>query len=251
MTYMNSKAGRPPHTILIILFVFAVQGCASLRTDQPLSSGPVTAQEFRKLFPLSDNYIDPILRDYNKAQASLLNASRNGARANVVLLTAGGVIHAGHDEFFSGEPVSLKEKRDNYTAVQIGTSFCVETPTSQTSCKRSSPLHLGLVPVEKTHISKAWSRDITCIDPTEPCRFIKIQTGSIESDTNSLEGYSTEPELIGHDYELVITLSNFLPVYFKQTDHYHVGVTATAFYGYNFKLQVKKFSLPEAGKPIP
>ena len=251
MMYNNSETSKHWHAVLILFFILASQGCASLKTGASLSSKPITAQAFRKLFPLSDAYIDPILSDYNKAQTALLNASRNGARANVVLLTAGGAIHAGYDEFFSGEPASIKEKRDNYTAVQIGTTSCIETPSSQTSCKKSEPLYLGLVPIEKSHVSKAWSKDITCVDPTEPCRFIKIQTSSIESDTNSLEGYTAEPELIGHDYELVIRLSNFLPIYFKQTDHYHVAITATAFYGFNFNIQVQKFNLPEAGKPIP
>jgi hypothetical protein len=83
------------------------------------------------------------------------------------------------------------------------------------------------------------------------CRFIKIQTGSAESNFNSSAGYSNEPELVGHDYELLFTLPAHLPIYYKQTDHLHVGTTATAFFVFQFDLPINKIELPQDGQSIP
>jgi hypothetical protein len=67
---------------------------------------------------------------------------------------------------------------------------------------------------------------------------------SAESDVNFYEGYSADPDLVGHDYELLLTLPDYVPISYKQTDHYHVGTTATAFYVFQFDQPIKKIELP-------
>ena len=123
--------------------------------------------------------------------------ARNGARSNVSILTAAGRVHSGYDEFSSAGEGSIREVRDDYVGIQVSTTLCTQNAAEKTACKESKPLKLGLVEIEKSHVSRVWSKDTTCFQKAVPCRFIKIQVGSKESDSNIYEGYSREPELIG------------------------------------------------------
>ena len=99
-------------------------------------------------------------------------------------------------------------------------------------------------------MARIWSRDIPCDDQLG-CRFIKVQLSSAESDSNSMDGFSADPELLGHDYELAFKRSDYLPVYWKITDHYHVGVSATAFYfNHRFGQATEDVHLPGEGGSI-
>src|SRR5262249_43090842 len=141
--------------------------------------------------------------------------------------------------------------RDNYAAVQAQDRVCVQKAGETAKCNDvRGPLHLGLPEVPIEHVARIWSRDMPCDDPLG-CRFIKVQLSSAESDSNSMEGFSAAPELVGHDYELAFRRSDYLPVYWKTTDRYHVGVTATAFYfNHRFGQTTEKVELPEEGRKI-
>jgi hypothetical protein len=232
--------------LALVTSTFFLTGCPKDHS-QPApqkSEGALTAEQFRKLFPLEGTLVDNVLDDYSRVQAALLKHSEHGAQATVSLLSADGSIHQGYDEFFSTDEESTKEVRDNYIAIQVGKTSCVQT-AGKMKCRQESALHLGLVDVTKSHVARVWSKDIRCLSTSVPCRFLKIQVTSAESQNNSSEGYSAEPDLVGHEYELVFLLQDYLPLYYKQTDHYRISVSSTAFYTYAFDKPVKPIQLPE------
>jgi hypothetical protein len=237
--------------LLLAVTALVLSACAT-ETKHPLtehSNTPLTGEQFRRLFPIDDKVVDAALQDYNLAQAAFLKKSENGARETVSLITSDGHVHSGYDEFFSSGERGLREVRDNYVAIQMGNTSCVQT-TESMKCRQGNPLLLGLVDIEKSHVSRVWSKDLSCSDPAIACRFIKIQLGSAESNINSYDGYSSDPELVGHDAEVLFTMPDHVPIYYKQTDHYHIGDTATAFYFFQFDLPIKKIELPKEGESI-
>ena len=253
MYFRHEEGGvdrRFVHAFRIVMLSLVLTGCAAEIPRKADASGPIDEVEFRRLFPLDEQRVDAILDDYYRVQSNLMATSVSGAQAIVSLLTANGDFHVGTDVFYSGEVPRIKEVRDNYAAVQVGTMVCVQSPAEKVECRVSDPLRLGLPDVPKAHVARIWSRDIRCIEPDTPCRFIKVQLGSREGDDNSMEGFTADPELVGHDYEMVFRLSDYLPVYLKQTDHYHVGVTMTAFFKYQFGGTVEEVELPPEGGSI-
>lgn len=239
------------HRLLLAATTLALSGCAT-EAKRPLTEraiAPLTGEQFRTLFPVDDKAVDAALQDYNMAQAVFLKKSENGARETVSLLTADGHVHSGYDELFSAGEKGLREVRDDYVAIQVGNTSCVQT-TERKKCLQGNALHLGLVDIEKSHVSRAWSKDLFCFDPAVACRFIKIQLGSAESDINSYDGYSSDPELVGHDVEVLFTMPEHVPIYYKQTDHYHIGVTATAFYSFQFDNPIRRIELPKEDESI-
>ena len=209
----------------------------------------LSSKQFRQLFPLNKSLVEAVLGDYRQTQDTLLEKSKDGARAEVSLITDDGHAHSGYDLFFSSGEGSIKEIRDNYVAIQIGRNACMQVP-EKLSCFRGNPVRIGLFEISESHVSHVWSKDVVCPAKGGACRFIKIQVGSAEDDVNTYEGYSQDPQLIGHDYELVFTLPAHVPVLYRQTDHLHIGRTETATYVFQFNQPVKKFELPNADESI-
>jgi len=263
---------RAAFTACIAASALALGGCATSETkskaNEPLAmSGrapsdgcgpsrshatphvPMTAEAFRCLFPLGAED-DAILAEYDQVQAALVSAATHGAEASVAMLSANGDVHGGYDVFYTAAPLRNKEVRDNYTAVQVGNRGCFQSKAGKAECRDVGPLHLGLFKVPRDHVARTWSRDFHCIDPDEPCRFIKIQLASLESDTNAIEGYTADPEITGHEYEVAFRLADHLPIYVRQTDRYHVAVTAIAYYAFHFGGTVEPVELPREGASL-
>jgi hypothetical protein len=236
---------------LVVALILATYGCTANKTRHEAANvnGPLSREQFRAMFPLDDALVDAVLADYNQTQAMLLTKSASGAYADVSLLAPNGRLHSGHDDSFSSGDKSIREVRDNYVAVQVGITSCVQT-TGKIKCSQGDPLKLGMIDISKSHVSRVWSKDIPCFADASPCRFVKIQTSSEESDINSYSGYSAEPELVGHDYEVVFTLPEHVPVSYKQSDHFHISRTATAFFVYRFGEPIKPINLPDADATI-
>jgi hypothetical protein len=263
---------RVAHTVWIAVSALALGGCVTSETKpnvnaptvksagaQPYDCGipqsqeaprtPMTAEEFRCVFPLGAE-ADAILADYDKVQAALVSAAATGAEASVAMLSAGGDVHGGYDVFYTAEPLRNKEVRDNYTAVQVGSRGCFQTKGDKTDCREVGPLRLGLFRIPKDHVARVWSRDFRCVHPDEPCRFIKVQLASLDTDTNAIEGYTADPEITGHEYEVAFRLADYLPIYVRQTDRYHVAITAIAYYAFHFGGTVEPVELPRDGESL-
>lgn len=263
-----STMRRTARNAWITVAALAIGGCAAPTVKQSATADPprladpcdgkqaevppgteISAEAFRCRFPLGPE-TDAILADYAVVQDAVMQASAHGAEMFVTMLSANGGVHGGRDVFYAGGNPRIKEMRDNYTAVQVGSRSCWQSKGEAMVCKAVNPLHLGLFDVPKDHVARIWSRDFRCVDPDEACRFIKVELGSRESDTNAMDGYTADPEIVGHEYEVAFRVADHLPMYVRQIDHYHVAVTAIAFYAYRFGGDVEPVELPRDGETL-
>jgi hypothetical protein len=228
-----------PHRILPLLTALLALAACSREASLPASLEPAY---FRSLHPLDETQAGEVLGEYDRVQAVLLERSEHGARATVSLLTADGRVHSGYDEFYSADPVRTREVRDNYSALQIGTQSCILAPTPQ-PCQTTAALHLGLPPVNKDLLTHAVARDVSCGAGAVPCRLIRVVLGGIEIAPDSRARFG-DPEFVGHEYDVLFTLPDHVPLYYKQTDRFSVGSSATAFYVFQFDQPVGPVELP-------
>lgn len=208
----------------------AIAGCTTHGTPQARS-------------PSADALIDAVLADYQRSQAALIAASRKGASATVTMLVEDGQVHSGRDVFYSEPSPRILEIRDNMTSMQVGSTACSKGPDDDRfHCRETEPLHLGLFEVSWERVVKAWSEDLACTAAQVPCRFLKVRLLPYGQDKRIS---TTDADLVGRDYEVLITLSDHRPVYVRQVNRDALSAGGMALFVFDFDHPVEMFELPD------
>lgn len=221
-------------------------GCLALSSVACSPRGAVRAEDSsRSTERTAHQTIDAVLADYESAQSALLAASRHGAKAHVSLLAGNGAVHSGYDVFYSAPEPKILEVRDTGTAMQVGATVCWKAEgRSLFECRPNSSLRIGLFEAPRSRVVKAWSAETTCTEANVPCRFLKLRLlAEPDAETGTVPGQE-DADLVGHDYEVLVTLPDHRPVYLRQINRTGIGTSGMALFRFVFDEPVAPFELP-------
>lgn len=150
----------------------------------------------------------------------------------------------GHDIFYSEPDPKILEVRDNGTSLQIGAIACHKgTDDERFRCQKTVPLRIGLFEIPRARVVKAWSQDIPCTEAQVPCRFLKVRLLADEDDAPNQPG-GGDADLVGHDYEVLMTLPDHRPLHVRQVNRTAIAVGGMALFVFDFNEPVEDFELP-------
>jgi hypothetical protein len=202
-------------------------------------------RKFRDLSPEPSN-AQMLKTAWAKASAAFELFGRDGARADVDVVTPGRV-HHGEDRYLLGSsPPRMDEKRDTYEVVTSGLRACARSAGwTGWSCFDTPGVIYGLPEIQWEALIGGSLETFQC-DSGTCARIVVNYAGTKTPDKKhpADQVYSLSPDKSGHRLELIVSLPDYRPISLKQIDHWSRTNLATATYAYHFDGGMQPIVMP-------